>query len=93
VLLLLIRLLGTALSMVVVSLPFVLWLLSLLLFARARFWRDPQPLWGRLAVAGPAWDQLALLVLSTILTVALGLSVFVLSFLILAFPFAAGHWF
>lgn len=87
------RLLGITLGMGVLSLPFVLWLLSLLLFARARFWHDPQPLWGYLTLTGGGWGRWALRLLATLLTVVLGLKAFLLIVAFLAIPFAGGHWF
>jgi hypothetical protein len=69
-----------------------LWLLSLVAFCYARFWRDPKPLWGHLVLAGPGWGRWALRVLASLLIVALGLPVYVLAFFIVIMPFNAGRW-
>lgn len=90
-LLLITRMLPEALALALLKLPIVLWLLSLLLFARARFWYNPQPLWGRLSLGGRSWVRWTLRVLATLLTIALGLPAFVLIVSVLALPFLVGR--
>jgi hypothetical protein len=83
--------LSTLLIYLVMYLGPLLWLLSLVVFCYARFWREPRPLWGRLPLAGPSCARWAMRVLATLLTLALGLPAFVLIFFIVAIPFAGGH--
>jgi hypothetical protein len=74
------------------QLPRALWLLSLVAFCYARFWRNPKPLWGRLVLAGPGWGRFALRVSVSLLVVAVGLPVYVLVLSVLLLPFSVGRW-
>ena len=84
-------LLPETLALALLKLPVALWLLALALFARARFWRDPRPLWGRFALGDDA-AGLALRLAATGATMILGLVAFVLALFFVALPFNAGRW-
>lgn len=78
-------------ALVLLNLPILLWLAALALFARARFWRHPRPLWGRWPLRDGR-TGLALRLAATLATLILGPAAFVLALLLLVLPFNAGRW-